>query len=117
MCSGALFVRFTLSKCLREHLTGEKSISFGHCPNYLYSPPPIRASCTTFVGRQKPRFSTYYKTKYNDDYDNDGSDNCDYDFDTFDNFGVKYDLKVSQYDIDVKIYGTVTWWKRAKRFG
>ena len=24
----------------------------------------------------------------NDDYDNDGSYNCDYNFDTFDNFGV-----------------------------
>ena len=32
----------------------------------------------------------------NNDYDNDGSDNCDYDFDTFDNFGVKNDQKVSQ---------------------
>ena len=31
----------------------------------------------------------------NNDYDNDGSDNCDYDFDTFDNFGVKNDQKVS----------------------
>ena len=31
----------------------------------------------------------------NDDYDNDGSDNCDYDFGTFVNFGVKNDQKVS----------------------
>ena len=32
-----LFVFFlsleTLNSCLREHLTGKKSISFGHCPN------------------------------------------------------------------------------------
>ena len=24
---------------------------------------------------------------------------------------------ITKYDIDVKIYGTVTWWKRAKKFG
>ena len=30
----------------------------------------------------------------NDDYDNDGSDNCDYNFVTFDDFGVKNDQKV-----------------------
>ena len=29
------------------------------------------------------------------DYDNDGSDNCDYNFVTFDDFGVKNDQKVS----------------------
>ena len=28
-----------------------------------------------------------------DDYDNDGSDNCDYNFVTFDDFGVKNDKK------------------------
>ena len=31
----------------------------------------------------------------NDDYDNDQSDNCDYNFGTFDDFGVKNDQKVS----------------------
>ena len=31
----------------------------------------------------------------NNEYDNDGSDNCDYNFGTFDNFGVKNDQKVS----------------------
>ena len=50
----------------------KKMFSFGHCPNYL-SPPPIRATCTTF------------------------RDNCDYTFGTFDNFGVKNDQKVSHY--------------------
>ena len=30
----------------------------------------------------------------NNDYDNDGSDNCDYNFVTFDDFGVKNDQKV-----------------------
>ena len=38
--------------------------------------------------------STYYKPS-NNDYDNDWSDNCDYNFGTFDNFGVKNDKKVS----------------------
>ena len=31
----------------------------------------------------------------NNDYDNDGSDNCDHNFGTFDDFGVKNDQKVS----------------------
>ena len=31
----------------------------------------------------------------NNDYDNDGSDNCDYNFVSFDDFGVKNDQKVS----------------------
>ena len=30
----------------------------------------------------------------NNDYNNDGSDNCDYNFVTFDDFGVKNDQKV-----------------------
>ena len=32
----------------------------------------------------------------NDDYDNNGSYNCDHNFGTFDDFGVKNDQKVSQ---------------------
>ena len=31
----------------------------------------------------------------NNDYDNDGSDNCDYNYGTCDDFGVKNDQKVS----------------------
>ena len=39
----------------------------------------------------------------NDDYDNDVSDNCDYNV-SFDDFGVKNDQQVYKYhDIDVKI--------------
>ena len=41
----------------------KKMFSFGHCPNYLSPLPPIRATCTTFFGRQKRRFSAYYRTK------------------------------------------------------
>ena len=54
--------------------------------------PPNSGKLYNFFGCQKRRFSTYYKTN---DYDNDGSDNCDYNFGTFDNFGVKNDQKVS----------------------
>ena len=54
-------------------------------------PPPIRASCTTFLGRQKRRLAHITKPN-NDDYDNDVSDNCDNNFGTF---GVKNDQKVS----------------------
>ena len=35
------------------------------------------------------------QNQVNDDYDNNGKDNCDYNFVTFDDFGVKNDQKVS----------------------
>ena len=50
--------------------------------------PPIRASCTTFFGRQKRRFNPLKTEPSNDDYDNDVSD---HNFGTFDDFGVKND--------------------------
>ena len=75
--------------------------------------PPNSGKLYNFFGCQKRRFSTYYKTN---DYDNDGSDNCDYNFGTFDNFGVKNDQKVSHNMILMSRY-TVTWWKRAKNSG
>ena len=53
----------------------------------------IRASCTTFFGRQKQRLA-HITEPSNDDYDNDVSDNCDHNFGTFDDFGVKNDQKV-----------------------
>ena len=40
------YMIFFLNVKLREDLTGEKSISFGHCPNYLYPPPP--PPCTRY---------------------------------------------------------------------
>ena len=52
---------------------------------------PIRASCTTFSGRQK-----CITEPSNDYYDNGVSDNCDHNFGTFDDFSVKNDQKVSQ---------------------
>ena len=52
--------------------------------------PPIRASCTTFFGRLKRRLARISEPR-NDDYDNDVSDDCDNNFGTFDDFGVKND--------------------------
>ena len=68
---------------VREHLPEEKLISFGHCPNYL--PPPIRASCTTFLDVKNNVFARITEPSNNDYYYN-GSDNCDYNFGTFDDF-------------------------------
>ena len=45
-------------------------------------------------GRQKRRLARITEPS-NDDYDNGVSDNCDHNFCTFDNFGVKDDQKVS----------------------
>ena len=66
--------------------------SFGHCPNYL--PPPIRATCTTFLDVKNDVLARITEQR-KDDYDNDVSDNCDHIFGTFDDFGVKNDQKVS----------------------
>ena len=54
---------------------------------------PIRASCTTFFVCQKRL--TRITEPSNDDYNNDVSDNCDHNFGTFDDFGVKNEQKVS----------------------
>ena len=74
--------------------------------------PPIRASCTTFFGRQKQRLA-HITEPSNDDYDNDVSD---HNFGTFDDFGFENDQKVSHNMILMSRY-TVTWWKRAKNSG
>ena len=79
---------------IREHLPEEKPYSFAHCPNYLSPLPPIRASGTTFLD-VKNEVLACITEPCNDDYDNDGSDNCDYNFGTFENFGVKNNQKVS----------------------
>ena len=50
---------------LREDINRKKTFSFGHCPNHLNPPPmtPIRATWSFSFGRQKRRFSAYYRTK------------------------------------------------------
>ena len=47
-----------------------------------------------FFGHQK-RHLAHITEPSNNDYDNDVSDNCDHNFGTFDDFGVKNDQKVS----------------------
>ena len=61
------------------------------------SPPPllpIRATCTTFLDVKNDVLARITEPS-NDDYDNGVSDNCDQNFGTFDDFGVKNDQKVS----------------------
>ena len=43
----------------------------------------------------------------NDDYDNDVSDNCDHNFGTFNNFGVKNDQKVSHILTSISCYNMI----------
>ena len=52
-----------------------------------------------------------------DNYDNDVSDNCDHNFGTFVDFGVKNDQKVSNNMILMSKYKEKHGGKRAKKFG
>ena len=47
----------------REHLLQEIFFLLGIAQITSPPLPPIRATCTTFFGRQKRRFSAYYRTK------------------------------------------------------
>ena len=48
---------------LREALAKKKCFLLGIARITSPPLPPIRATCTTFFGRQKRRFSAYYRTK------------------------------------------------------
>ena len=80
-------------EALREHLLQKRMFSFGHCPNYLPPSPQFRQIVKLVLGVKKDVL-THITEPSNNDYDNDGSDNCDYNFVTFDDFGVKNDQKV-----------------------
>ena len=70
--------------------------SFGHCPNYLSPPPsPQFGQLVPLVLDVKNDVLARITEPSNDDYDNGVSDNCDHNFGTFDDFGVKNDQKVS----------------------
>ena len=71
--------------------------SFGHCPNYLPSPPPSPqfGQLVPLSLDVKNDVLARITEPSNDDYDNGVSDNCDQNFGTFDDFGVKNDQKVS----------------------
>merc|ERR1712016_499431 len=53
----------------------------------------------------------------NDDYDNDVSDNCDNNFGTFDDFGLKNDKKVSHNMILMSKYKGQHGEKKGQKFG
>ena len=70
--------------------------SFGHCPNYLPPPPsPQFGQLVPLILDVKNDVLARITEPSNDDYDNGVSDNCDHNFGTFDDFGVKNDQKVS----------------------
>ena len=81
----------------------EKNVFFRALPELPLPPPPNSDTFLQLFLDVKNDVLMRIAELSNDDCDNDGSDNCDYDFDTFVNFGVKNDLKVSQYDIDVTL--------------
>ena len=83
----------------------------------LPPPPSPRACCTTFFGCQNNVLAGISEPS-NNDYDNDGSDNCDYNFGTFDDFGVKNYQKVSHNMILMSRHkGQLHGEKRANKFG
>ena len=91
-----------LAPCLSQHndLLGKpswkKNVFFRALPKL--PPPtlsPIWATCTTFLDVKNDVLARITEPS-NDDYDNDVSDNCDHNFGTFDDFGVKNYQKVSQ---------------------
>ena len=57
---------------------------------------PIRATWS-FFSDVKNDVLARITERSKDDYDNDVSDNCDNNFGTFDDFGVKYGLQVTFY--------------------
>ena len=69
--------------------------SFRHCPNYLSSPPsPQFGQLVPLFLDVKNDVLARITEPSNDDYDNDGSDDCDYNFVTFGDFGVINDQQV-----------------------
>ena len=69
----------------REHLTWETTFSIGHCPNYLS--PHFGQVVQLFLDVKNDVLARNTEPS-NNDYDYDGSDNCEYNFGTFDDFGV-----------------------------
>ena len=61
--------------------------SFGHCPNYF--PPPQFGQLEPLFLDVKNDVLARITKRSKDDFDNDVSDNCDHNFGTFDDFGVK----------------------------
>ena len=72
--------------------------SFGHCPNYLSPPSPQFGQLVPLFLDVKNDVLARITEPSKDDYDNDVSDNCDNNYGTFDDFGVKNDQKVPLFD-------------------
>ena len=83
---------YTLVDKLGEHLTEKKRFLSGIAQ--ITSPPQLGQVVQLFLDVKNDILACITKPS-NNDYNNDGSDNCDYNFGTFDNFGVKNDQKVS----------------------
>ena len=67
---------------------------FWALPKLPLPPSPIFGQVVQFFWTSKRRLARITEPS-NNDYDNDVSDNCDHNFGTFDDFGVRNDQKVS----------------------
>ena len=81
--------------CFREALLKKKNVFFRALPKLPLPPSPQFGQLVPLFLDVKNDILAHITKPSNNDYDNDGSDNCDYIFGTFDNFGVKNDQKVS----------------------
>ena len=79
----------------------------------LPPPPSPRACCTTFFGCQNNVLAGISEPS-NNDYDNDGSDNCDKIVGAFDDFGVKNYQNVT---LMSRYKGQLLGGRSAKQFG
>ena len=102
---------------MREHLLRKKTFSLGIAQ--ITSPPsPQFWQVVQLFLDVKYDVLTRFTESSNNDYDNDGSNNCDYNFGTFDDFGVKNEQKVSHNMILMSRYkGQLHGGKRVKKFG
>ena len=84
--------------CVREHLTETKIDFFRALPKLpllLPLPSPQFGQVVQLFLDVKNDVFAHITEPSNDDYDNDVSDNCDHNFGTFNDFGVKNDQKIS----------------------
>ena len=86
------------------------------CPNYLSPPPPNSGKLYLYLDVKNNVLARITEPS-NDDYDNDVSDNCDHNFGTFDDFGVKNDQQVSHNMILMSKYKEQYGGKKGKKFG
>ena len=97
------------NKVVREHLPRQETFSSGHCPNYQEVGPIFLNVKNDVLAR--------ITEPSNNDYDNGVSDDCDHNFGTFDDFGVKNDQQVSHNMILMSKYKGQHGGKRVKKFG